>query len=67
MMRKPYSLPNYEDPVEYLTRPFYCREASSEKASSPDTQSVSITVAISVVFGDRTQRTTENNFEDRHD
>ena len=65
-MRKPYSSPNYEDPVEYLTRPFYGYAASTVKANSPDTLSVSTTMTISVAFGERTQRTTKNNFEDRH-
>ncbi|MDX0829106.1 hypothetical protein GOD82_04165 [Sinorhizobium medicae] len=48
MMRKPYSSPNYDDPVEYLTRPPYGHAAPKAKIAAQTSASVTLVIAITI-------------------
>jgi hypothetical protein len=65
-MRKPYSSPNFDDPVEYLARPLFGHAAPSENAGNPAKSAPALTITVIVNLGRTGPISEENRLEDHY-
>lgn len=66
-MRKAYTLPNIDDPVEYLARPSYSDAPPTAKIGTTTSPIASFTLTIVVDFGRAAGRIGKDHSGGRHD